>query len=684
MKSDVSFLYIGIFSYIIQIILVREFINIFYGNEFFIAATLFLWLFSTGIGSLLYQRFRDKIKFELEIYFYLSVYFSVLVVLNRFFAGFVKNPGEGFDIFIALVFMFFEVFPLCFLIGYIFPFFVEKYNSVLSRSYMIENIGFIVAGVVFYVFLIKKGVVYSIGFLLFLSGVILLREKRVFSFISFVLCLIVIILNQNFEKITLRNIFKNENIVLNSYTPKGKITVTERFNQFNFYYNNVLLSSDEETFKNELKIHLPFLFSEKIENVLYIGTPLSGILNEIYKYNPKKIVYLDIDEYLVESLAGYLKDDLKQSISRSFVKKDVYEFVLNSKDRFDVIVLDIPPPSSLGINRFYSVEFFEKIKRLTDKNSVVVIYFKYSAGYITTEIKKANVLLYHTLKKIFDYVLYFPDEENIFVLLDRKPYDYEFYLKKFKSLNIDIKTLSYQYVNWRFRNDRVDEFKKFIEEEKISVNSFLNPEVYVYNILNQIRVFYPSFSNFYIYLLNSRFLLSAFFIVFLYIIIYFVVKKDFDRVFLKISVLSFSVISFEIISIYLFEVNFGKPVEAAGVVITLIMFGISTGSSLRKNISDYRILYLSVLLFGGYFLFLVFSYKIFLFLLTFFLGFLLGFSFRIFSERISYKDGCLLYGFDILGSVFGVLITSVFLIPLYGIEYTIGIIILVFLIFWLI
>jgi len=687
MKGEVLFLYLGIFSYIIQIILVREFINLFYGNEFFIAITLFLWLFSTGLGSFLYQKLKEKIKIDFDIYFYLDIYFVLLIILNRFFVGFIKKPGEGIDIFFSFILMFFEIFPLCFLIGYIFPFFAEKYNYKFSHFYMTENIGFIVGGFLFYFFLTKKGFSISASFLFLLSGLLLFYKKRFLSIISFILFLVFLISDKNFEKMSLKSIFKNEDIIFNSYTPKGKLTITKRFDQFNFYYNNFLLSSDKEAFKNELKIHLPFLFSKKLEKILYIGTPFSGILNEIYKYKPQKLVYLDIDEYSVSYITEFLSDDLKENVYKSFIKMEIDEFINKCDYKFDVIILDIPSPSSLEINRFYSFEFFKKLKKITNENSIVVNFFKYSSGYLTQEVKKENIILYKTLKSVFDDVIFFPDEENIFISFNKKlnkPFD--FYLEKFKDLKIDFKALSYNYLEYRFKNDKIDEFKSFIKTEKNSnINSFLKPEIYVYNILNQIRIFYPSFSNFYLYLMNNKFVFGISFLFVLLGSIYFF-KNKFERIFLKISALSFLVISLEIISIYLFEINFGRPVEGTAIIITLVMSGIAFGSSLKnKNDSIYNmILPLSIICIFGYFLFLKFSYKILLFLLTFFIGFILGVSFNIFSKKIPPQKGNLLYAFDLLGSVFGVLFTSVFFIPLFGIKTTLWIIIFLLFLIWLI
>ena len=686
MKSKLVFFYLGFFSFIIQLVLIREFINLFYGNEFFVCAILFSWLISTGLGSLYYSKLKGKLKFNAEIYFYLAVYFFLLIVLNRFLIGRIKYPGEDLNIFLSFAITFIKIFPLCFLIGYIFPFFFEKYNLELSRAYMFENLGFIIAGLIFYLFLIKNNFLISVFFLFILTGFILFYEKKFYGYICVFLGFLIVLFNNKLEKITLNPIFKNENIIQNIYTYKGKLTVAKRDNQFNFYYNNKIITSDEETFNNELKIHIPFLFAKRYEEILFAGNSFNGILNEIYKYRPQKVVYLDADEYIYEKSIDYIKNEFRDNIQKSFVKNDLSSFVLNTKERFDIMVLNIPPPDSLEVNRFYSKEFLIKIKKLMREKAILISYLKYSSGYLTEEIKRENISYYRTLKDIFNDVIFFPDEENIFIAFNQKPENNtNFYLEKFKGTNIHLKTIGLDYLKYRLNNDKIDEFKEFIKEDKkTSINSFLKPEIYVYSILNQIRVFYPFFSKFYISLMDNKIvsgILLSFFFLFLFCFL-----RKYDRVFIRISVLSFSLISLEIISIYLFEINFGKPIEGITIIISLIMIGIAAGSAMEKNNNLlYRhILPLSVFSVIGYFLFLHFSYKILLFLLTFFEGFVLGFSFNIFSNKIPPQKGNLLYGFDLLGSVFGVLFTSLFFIPLFGIKTTLGIIIFLLFLIWLI
>ena len=679
MKNKFYFLYLGLFSAIIQLVIIREFINLFYGNEFFVALSFFLWLLATGLGSLLYKRFKRYISFGPEIYFYIGIYFLVLIFLNRFLVGFIKNPGEGVDILVAFGLMAVELFPLCFIIGYIFPFFVEKYIMDGALSYRYENIGFLIGGVVFYLFLIKTDFVISTSILFFLASILIFDERKFLFIIGLFLSLILVIFNKHIDKVTLKNIFKNEDIVLNKYTPKGKLTITKRNDQFNFYYNNLIVSSDEETFRNEIKIHLPFLFASKKEKILFIGSPFSGILNEIYKYNPKKVIYLDIDEYILDDLVRYLKDEvLKYRVEKSFLKKDLYEFVLSSDERFDVIVLELPYPSSLGINRFYSKEFFEGLKRVLDETGIVSIYLNYSQGYVCRETRKANISMYKTLKSVFENVVFFPEEENIFVSFDGKIDSINLYLNKFNELRIKLRALSYEYLKYRFENDRIDELLMFIKNDTdASINSFMKPEIYVYNIINQIRVFYPWISDFYLFVMENRYIFLFFIFICFLSILYFVRKNNIERNLIRIFSLSFSVISLEIISIYLFEINFGKPIEGVSLIITFVMLGIAVGSSVRNCYSLSKYIFpLSILSVLGYFLFLKFSFKTILIFLIFFVGFVLGVSFAFFSKKDASRID-LLYGYDILGSVFGVILTSVLFIPLFGIESTFIILIVI-------
>ncbi len=52
----ISFAALGVFSLVAQVLVIRELLIVFHGNEFFIGWTLFAWLFWVGAGAWLGDR----------------------------------------------------------------------------------------------------------------------------------------------------------------------------------------------------------------------------------------------------------------------------------------------------------------------------------------------------------------------------------------------------------------------------------------------------------------------------------------------------------------------------------------------------------------------------------------------------------------------------------------------------
>ncbi len=92
-----ALLALGITSIATQIVLLREFLSVFYGNELVIGIVLANWLILTGVGSLL-GRFSERWAASHSAIAFALVGLGVLplatVALLRFLRNIVFTPGE--------------------------------------------------------------------------------------------------------------------------------------------------------------------------------------------------------------------------------------------------------------------------------------------------------------------------------------------------------------------------------------------------------------------------------------------------------------------------------------------------------------------------------------------------------------------------------------------------------------
>jgi spermidine synthase len=142
-------------------------------------------------------------------------------------------------------------------------------------------------------------------------------------------------------------------------TPYGNITKGEYKGEESLYYNHRLLAYNDDATEREEDIHYAMLQSESPGKVLLISGSLGSHLPEILKYPVRKITYIERDPLLVKYGTALTENS---SVKITVLNDDAFRYIRTSADTFDIIILLIPPPSTLQLNRYYTSEFFQKIK----------------------------------------------------------------------------------------------------------------------------------------------------------------------------------------------------------------------------------------------------------------------------------------------------------------------------------
>src|SRR3989338_9598182 len=91
LKLNISAFTLGLTSMIGQIIIIRELVVGFYGNELSLGIILACWLFWVGFGSLVLGRFVDSIPFKERLLSHLQLALSIIIPLNIFFIRLIKS-----------------------------------------------------------------------------------------------------------------------------------------------------------------------------------------------------------------------------------------------------------------------------------------------------------------------------------------------------------------------------------------------------------------------------------------------------------------------------------------------------------------------------------------------------------------------------------------------------------------
>ena len=423
---------LGFSSVVTQIIYIREFLNVFYGNELIFGIILASWMILTAAGAYL-GKFSKRIKRRERYMVVLQIFSAVLPLFTVFMLRWLRNiifpVGTMLNIPDGILISLTFLAPYCIISGFLFTFFCislsEKLNdNQVSRVYYYDTIGSIIGGFIFnfiLVFLLNS--LQSLYILLFVNlsaglfiSIIYKRRKAIILLVTLIVGFLVLTLNYDLEKYTKERQFKDQQLVYYKDTPYGNLVVTRSGEQLNFFENSMLLFSTENVTDNEEAVHYGMLQHNHPKKVLLISGGINGLANEIIKYPVDSIDYVEINPALIELGKKYTKN--LQSPKIHIWNEDARFFIKRTNRKYDVAVIALPEPTTAQLNRFYTLEFFSELKRTLNSDAVISFGLLTSDDYVSHEAKSINSVMYNTLHKVFKNILIIPGERNYFIASD--------------------------------------------------------------------------------------------------------------------------------------------------------------------------------------------------------------------------------------------------------------------------
>lgn len=193
-----------------------------------------------------------------------------------------------------------------------------------------------------------------------------------------------------------------DKIIYQTETRYQKIVITKWDNYHTLFINgNLQLSSFDEYMYHEPLVHTAVNLANDNKKVLILGGGDGCAARELLKYkNIEEITLVDLDSKMVE-IAKNNKAFLKlnnNSLNNSRIKtifKDAFSFLENSKTIFDVIIIDLPDPNNVDLNKLYTKEFYFLCnKRLSERGALITQagspYYATKAFYCIEKSMKAG------------------------------------------------------------------------------------------------------------------------------------------------------------------------------------------------------------------------------------------------------------------------------------------------------
>jgi len=663
-----SIIAVGISSISNQILTVREFLSQFHGNEISISAVIFFWLLIGGIGSLLCKYVKKGSILLLSILLFLSAILPLAqIIFIRVFRNILFIPGSSIGLSSIIFYILCTTFLYCLIIGFILPYSQKAlketgYTLDTGRLYLIDNVGDITGGAAtsfILIYLLKPFpiIAFTSSSIIFISLYILYLKRRwiLFSILLFISTVFFYIsLNPYLEIKSLAP--KYGNIVSYVESPYGRIVVTKEDDQYTIWDSGKPFYFQKNIAEAEEKVHYTLCQLDQVKYVLLISGGIGRTIDEIEKYHPFHIDYVELDPKVTE--IGLELGLIPKRKNLSIINQDGRYYLKNTAKRYSAIIVDLPDPDTFQINRFFTKEFFLLAKRHLEKDGVISISIGYSPNYMSITRKKKVSIIYNTIRSCFRHVAFIPGKRLYFIAGNRPIYTNipDILFKK------HIKTLyAAPYFYGNATPDRIRYIKRAVLQDK-RINTDLRP--YLVSIL-----FYEWFRKFHIR--PSYFLFSFLFIMLIYLLL---IRRE-EYVLFSTGL---SLMGVEMLTIFLFQIAYGYVYLRVGAIITMFLLGLFPGSLLgirfKKEakkllpISEILILIMIVISFIGVFN-LHRTPKILFFLYPLVFSFLCGFQFPVVAELIGEEKSAasLLFAADLVGASMGTILIGTIIIPFFGI-----------------
>jgi len=192
------------------------------------------------------------------------------------------------------------------------------------------------------------------------------------------------------------------------------ITLARCENEYSVFLDGLEAMSFPNPSELATTAHFVMCEAKEVRRVLLIGGGLEGSMSEMLKHPVERLDYVLLDPKLLGLVSGYLPDADRVALGDPRVHihtGDGRHFLLSAADvgsgekgsgalsveapdpfspadpfspgEYDLIWMDMPEPSSILLNRFYTAEFFELVKRRLAPDGLFVFRLTASPGYFS-------------------------------------------------------------------------------------------------------------------------------------------------------------------------------------------------------------------------------------------------------------------------------------------------------------
>lgn len=413
--SSLIMVVLGANAMLLQATAVREFLAVFSGNELGLGITLSLWLLTVGAGSMAAARVRGQRALGVVVLvagLLAPPLFSLIPVIRPLLA---YEAGEIIPLGTTIIATSLLLTPVCILIGMQFPLAVRSQMGSGPRVFLLEGVGAFLGGTAFSFLLAGRvdtpQVLTGVSMAFIAISAVLLGRRTVALLIALPLLL-------SNGLVQMQTAMREEagTVVSRTGSRYGTIEVTGTQGQLNIFAGGKFQFSYPDKQTDELRIHLPLTLHPAPRRVLVAGGSPAAAL-EVLKYPGVSVDLVELDPELLRvslSLLGAGDREAARDPRMSIVADDARRYIKGLEGpRYDLMVLNLPEPTTANLNRLYTVEFFREAQRTLNKEGVLTLTLPASFGYVGKRMQAANGAVVASLQAVFPHVVLSSEEYGL-------------------------------------------------------------------------------------------------------------------------------------------------------------------------------------------------------------------------------------------------------------------------------
>jgi spermidine synthase len=684
---------IGFTAAIAQIVLMRELMVVFCGNEISLGLMLGSWLFWTAVGSGIAGRFARKprrLMAGLEALVAVALPATILAVrASR--AVLEAVPGESLGPGPMLLGSLATLSLFCVLSGSLFAAGSRLYGDDVATStgsvYLLEALGSaaggMLAGLVLVRYVAPLEIALGLGLLNLLAAaglVIRARLARGAAMGALVGMAVLLALPFGFprlERASLERFWRGFHLVANRNSVYGNLAVVRSEGASSLYENGLNLFNVPDPAAAEEAVHYALLEHPSPRSLLLIGGGVNGSLAQALQHaSLERIDYVELDPAILELFP--VQNDPRVRVHVT----DGRLFLKTTASTFDVIIVNLPDPQTAQLNRFYTLEFFREAARKLTGSGILALRLTAAEDYISPDLAAFLGSIYKTLRAVFPEVTAIPGENVLFFGARRRGVlaaGSEELLARLRARRLQTSYVREYYIPFRMMPDRMADLDRQIEPRpETPVNRDFAPVAYYFDVALWSSRFNHGYRDLFRVMagVDFRWLAGAVGVLLLVP----AAKKRRPRTAAACctAAMGFTLIGLEMLLLLAFQAIYGYVYQQLAVIIAAFMAGMALGSWLALRAPAPRgMRTLAFLQVGAaispLLLCAVFeavtqaaSGQVVFPALALFCGMLGGYEFPVASRIFSGRSTGTLYALDLAGSCLGAVLFSVYLIPVFG------------------